>query len=69
MNNLNHLETKDINVWFGERHVLRDVSLQFQNNHVTALPAILALLWSLNGVRLWRRNDMNRGVEPNLFGY
>ena len=32
-----HLETKDINVWFGERHVLRDVSLQFQNNHVTAL--------------------------------
>ena len=37
MNNLNHLETKDINVWFGERHVLRDVSLQFQNNHVTAL--------------------------------
>ena len=37
MTNLNHLETKDINVWFGERHVLRDVSLQFQNNHVTAL--------------------------------
>ncbi len=37
MSNLNHLETKDINVWFGERHVLRDVSLQFQNNHVTAL--------------------------------
>ena len=37
MSNLNHLETKDINVWFGERHALRDVSLQFQNNHVTAL--------------------------------
>ena len=22
-----HLETKDINVWFGERHVLKDVNL------------------------------------------
>ncbi len=32
-----HLETKDINVWFGERHVLKDVNLQFPNNKVTAL--------------------------------
>ncbi len=32
-----HLETKDINVWFGERHVLKDVNLQFTNNKVTAL--------------------------------
>jgi phosphate transport system ATP-binding protein len=31
------LETKDINVWFGERHVLKDVNLQFPNNKVTAL--------------------------------
>jgi phosphate transport system ATP-binding protein len=31
------LEAKDINVWFGERHVLKDVSLQFPNNKVTAL--------------------------------
>lgn len=36
MSNL-HLETKDINVWFGERHVLKDVNLQFPNNKVTAL--------------------------------
>jgi phosphate transport system ATP-binding protein len=32
-----HLEAKDINVWFGERHVLKDVSLQFPTNQVTAL--------------------------------
>lgn len=32
-----HLETKDINVWFGARHVLKDVNLQFPNNKVTAL--------------------------------
>lgn len=33
----NHLETKGINVWFGARHVLKDVNLQFPNNKVTAL--------------------------------
>jgi phosphate transport system ATP-binding protein len=32
-----HLESKDINVWFGERHVLKNVSLQFPVNQVTAL--------------------------------
>lgn len=32
-----HLESKDINVWFGARHVLKDVNLQFPNNKVTAL--------------------------------
>lgn len=32
-----HLETKDINVWFGARHILKDVNLQFPNNKVTAL--------------------------------
>ena len=31
------LETKDINVWFGERQVLKDVSLKFPTNRVTAL--------------------------------
>lgn len=31
------LESKDINVWFGERHVLKNVSLQFPSNQVTAL--------------------------------
>ena len=31
------LEAKDINVWFGERQVLKDVSLQFPSNKVTAL--------------------------------
>jgi hypothetical protein len=31
------LEAKDINVWFGERQVLKDVSLQFPPNRVTAL--------------------------------
>ncbi|MFM1950364.1 MAG: hypothetical protein RL418_51 [Actinomycetota bacterium] len=37
MTNSYHLESKDINVWFGERHVLSDVSLQFPSNQVTAL--------------------------------
>ena len=32
-----HLEARDINVWFKERHVLSDVSLQFPVNSVTAL--------------------------------
>lgn len=32
-----HLETRDINVWFGNRHVLSDVSLVFAENSVTAL--------------------------------
>jgi len=33
----NHLEAKDVNVWFGERHVLKNVSLQFPNQEVTSL--------------------------------
>ena len=32
-----HLISEDVNVWFGERHVLRDVSLTFPVNQVTAL--------------------------------
>ncbi|MFM7014381.1 MAG: phosphate ABC transporter ATP-binding protein PstB [Actinomycetota bacterium] len=32
-----HLEAKDVSVWFGERQVLKDVSLQFPTNQVTAL--------------------------------
>ena len=32
-----YLRSKDINVWFGERHVLKDVNLQFPVNSVTAL--------------------------------
>jgi phosphate transport system ATP-binding protein len=32
-----HLRSEDVNVWFGERHVLRDVSLTFPVNQVTAL--------------------------------
>jgi phosphate transport system ATP-binding protein len=32
-----HLETKDVNVWFGARHVLSNVNLQFPQNEVTAL--------------------------------
>ncbi|MDE2409433.1 MAG: phosphate ABC transporter ATP-binding protein [Actinomycetales bacterium] len=32
-----HLRAKDVNVWFGERHVLRDVNLTFPANQVTAL--------------------------------
>lgn len=31
------LSTQDINVWFGHRHVLKDVSLTFPANQVTAL--------------------------------
>jgi phosphate transport system ATP-binding protein len=33
----NHLVTENINVWFGERHVLQDINLEFENNLVTAL--------------------------------
>ena len=32
-----HLESRNINVWFGQRHVLADVSLTFIENSVTAL--------------------------------
>lgn len=32
-----HLEARNINVWFGQRHVLSDVSLAFAENSVTAL--------------------------------
>lgn len=32
-----HLRSEDINVWFGDRHVLKDVSLEFPENQVTAL--------------------------------
>ena len=32
-----YLESKDVNVWFGERHVLKNVSLQFPKKEVTAL--------------------------------
>jgi len=32
-----HLEARNVNVWFGERHVLNDVSLEFPENSVTAL--------------------------------
>ena len=32
-----HLRTEDINVWFGERHVLTGVDLNFPANQVTAL--------------------------------
>lgn len=32
-----HLRSEDINVWFGERHVLADVNLNFPSNQVTAL--------------------------------
>jgi phosphate transport system ATP-binding protein len=32
-----YLESKDINVWCGERHVLKNVSLQFPKKEVTAL--------------------------------
>ena len=35
--NFEHLQTDNINVWFGQRHVLKDVSLVFPNNEVTAL--------------------------------
>ncbi|MEI7442714.1 MAG: phosphate ABC transporter ATP-binding protein [Actinomycetes bacterium] len=32
-----HLESRDVNVWFNNNHVLSDVSLSFQMNSVTAL--------------------------------
>jgi len=32
-----HLETRNLHVWFGERHVINDVSLVFPENSVTAL--------------------------------
>lgn len=32
-----HLSTKDLHVWFGQRHVLESVNLQFPVNSVTAL--------------------------------
>jgi phosphate transport system ATP-binding protein len=32
-----HLVAEDINVWFGARHVLKDVSMIFPSNQVTAL--------------------------------
>ena len=32
-----HLRSEDINVWFGDRHVLKDVNLEFPENRVTAL--------------------------------
>lgn len=32
-----HLEARNISVWFGERQVLKEVSLQFPSNQVTAL--------------------------------
>jgi len=32
-----HLRAENVNVWFGERHVLKDVSLTFPTNQVTAL--------------------------------
>lgn len=34
---ISHLQTENINVWFGQRHVLKDVSLTFPGNQVTAL--------------------------------
>lgn len=37
MKHSNHLATENINVWFGERHVLQDINLEFENNLVTAL--------------------------------
>lgn len=36
-NESTHLIAQDINVWFGARHVLKDVSLTFPSNQVTAL--------------------------------
>lgn len=32
-----HLEARNINVWFGDRHVLENVNLSFPENSVTAL--------------------------------
>jgi len=38
MSNLTyHLRAEDVNVWFGERHVLKNVNLAFPTNQVTAL--------------------------------
>ena len=38
MSNLSyHLRAEDVNVWFGERHVLQNVNLAFPSNQVTAL--------------------------------
>ena len=34
---VSHLEARNISVWFGQRHVLSDVSLRFPTNSVTAL--------------------------------
>ena len=31
------LETKDLNLWFGEKHVLKNINIQFEKNRVTAL--------------------------------
>ena len=36
-NSENAMETKDINVWFGDRQVLANVNLEFPTNTVTAL--------------------------------
>ena len=36
-NGLAHLEAKDINVWFNNKHVIENISLQFPENSVTAL--------------------------------
>ncbi|QKJ25470.1 phosphate ABC transporter ATP-binding protein [Aquiluna borgnonia] len=32
-----HLRADNVNVWFGSRHVLKDVNLEFPSNQVTAL--------------------------------
>lgn len=32
-----HLRSENVNVWFGDRHVLKDVNLTFPANQVTAL--------------------------------
>ncbi|MEY3561616.1 MAG: hypothetical protein RL068_768 [Actinomycetota bacterium] len=37
MSTASHLSSEKINVWFGQRHVLKDVSLTFPENQVTAL--------------------------------
>ena len=34
---MTQLVAEDINVWFGERHVLKDVNLLFPEREVTAL--------------------------------
>ena len=35
--NGNHLETRNLNVWYGERHVLRNVSLCIPDRQITAI--------------------------------